>query len=72
MKSLKRGALVAVMLLCTAALFAKSKGEKIEAGSADDPFVSTSWESKGVALLEFKDNGEVEYGYNVMPYSVIK
>lgn len=45
-------------------------GTSILAGSADDPFKNTSWDSKGVTLLEFGSDGKVAFGYTEVKYTV--
>lgn len=46
--------------------------ESILAGSEDDPFRGTSWESKGATILEFDGNGKVAFGYSTFSYTVAK
>lgn len=70
MKTVKMGALFVCMVLCAGLAFAK--GEKIEAGSPQDPFAGTSWISKGIEFLDFKDDGKVDYGFNTYSYTVEK
>lgn len=42
------------------------------AGSIDDPFKNTAWNSKGVTLLEFGSDGKVAFGYTEVTYTVKK
>lgn len=47
-------------------------GISIIAGSDDDPFKNTAWDSKGVTILEFYSNGTVAFGYDETEYTVVK
>ena len=64
-----------VFLLCTFLVTScvstqEVSGEVIIAGSADDPFRNTAWDTKGVTLLEFGSDGKVAFGYNEVSYTI--
>lgn len=71
MKSFKSISMFAAILLCAVSLFAKSEGVAIEPNSPENPFLSTSWESKGVDVFEFSDDGKLIYGVEC-PYKLKK
>lgn len=57
---------------CASTSSISSAENAIIAGSADDPFKNTAWDSKGITLLEFGADGKVAFGYNEVKYSVKK
>ena len=78
MKKIGLVAAIAI-LVCAARLFASSASTSsvssenvIVAGSKDAPFRNTSWDSKGVTLLEFGADGKLAFGYTEVKYSVKK
>lgn len=72
MKGFKSISMFAVVLLCAVSLFAKSEGVVIEPGSPENPFLSTSWECKGVDVFEFSADGKLMYGFSECPYKLKK
>lgn len=72
MKNFKVVSMFIVLLLCAAALFAKSDGVLIEPSSSENPFLSTSWESKGVDVFEFSNDGKLMYGFSECSYKLKK
>lgn len=74
MRNFKRISVSIVVLFCSLALFAKpaKKGEVIEANSPENPFVSTSWDCKGVTVFEFDASGNLYYGFTESPYELVK
>lgn len=72
MKDFKSISMLAVVLLCAVSLFAKSEGVVIESSSPENPFLSTSWECKGVDVFEFSADGKLMYGFSECPYKLKK
>lgn len=72
MKSFKSISMFAMILLCAVSLFAKSEGVAIEPNSPENPFLSTSWECKGVDVFEFSDDGKMMYGFSEVSYKLKK
>ena len=68
MKTFKKGALGACMVMCAGLLFAEVV--KVEAGSGNDPFAGTAGVADGADVLAFKDGGKVEYNGNEYAYTV--
>lgn len=57
---------------CASSSNVSSSENVIVAGSEDDPFKNTAWDSKGITLLEFGADGKVAFGYTEVKYSVKK
>lgn len=74
MRNFKRISSLVFMVLCAFALFAKpaKKGEVIKPNSPENPFISTSWDSKGVTVFEFDAAGNLSYGFTECPYELTK
>ena len=60
------------MFLCAAALFSKSEAVVIASISPRNPFLSTSWDSKGTTVLEFSGDGKMMYGFTECSYKLKK
>lgn len=72
MKNFRIISLFAAMLLCVAALFAKSEQVVIEPSSPENPFLSTYWDSKGTTVFKFSDDGKLMYGFSECSYKLKK
>lgn len=72
MKSFKSISMLTVVLLCAVSLFAKSEGVVIEPNSPENPFLSTSWDCKGITLFEFSEDGKMTYGFSEVSYKLKK